>query len=155
MNKPVQTQTSLPSKSDGDEAMCKVCTLANVLRTSLAAIEADITIPTVKSRTSRRLTEEQQLPRPLNTSEKEKLERDREALCSGLETSRFLRGRLLFEYRAAYRGSKLWMQALKAIADREGVVINTIRNYIRDYEAAMHLPDSVRSALNDNGIDAA
>jgi hypothetical protein len=155
MNTPVQTQTPLASKSDGDEAMCKVCTLANVLRTSLAAIEANLTVATATSRTSRPLTEKEKYLRPLNEREKERLARDREALVSGFENSRFLRGKLLFEYRAAYRGSKLWMQALKAIADSEGVVINTIRNYIRDYEAAMHLPDSVRSALSDQGIDPA
>jgi hypothetical protein len=154
MNKSMNAQTPLPSKSDGEESIYKVCK-SNVLRTSLAAIEADITIPTVKSRTSLRLTEEQQLPRPLNASEREKLERDREALCSGFESSRFLRGELLFKYRAAYRGSKLWMKAVQAIADSEGVHANSIRNLIKDYEVAVKLPETVRSAFNDQGIDPA
>lgn len=47
------------------------------------------------------------------------------------------------------------MKALQALANTEGVHINTIRNYIKDYEAAMYLPESIRSALSDSGIDAA
>ena len=47
------------------------------------------------------------------------------------------------------------MKALQAIAYSDGVHINTIRNYIKDYEAAMYLPESIRLALSDSGIDAA
>jgi len=152
MNEPVKAQTPPASKPGGGES----CTNFVHLRNSLAAIEAGITVARVKSKTSRGLTEEEKCLRPLLDSEKEKLARDREALVSGFENSRFLRGKLLWEYREGYRGSKgPWMKALKALADSDGVHINTIRNYIKDYEAAMYLPESVRLALSDSGIDAA
>jgi hypothetical protein len=116
------------------------------LRTALAEIEAGITVATAKTT----------VQRPLNKNERAGLEREREALVSGFESSRYLRGKLLWEYREGYRGSKSpWMKALKALADSDGVHINTIRNYIKDYEAAKYLPQSIRLALSDSGIDAA
>ena len=102
------------------------------------------------------MPEKEQIRRPLHESEKEKLARDREALVSGFETSRFLKGKLLWEYREGYRGSKgPWMQAVQAIANSDGVHSNTIRNLISDYEFAKCLPETARSALTDQGIDAA
>jgi hypothetical protein len=143
MSKPVKAQTPPVSKSGGGKSSY---TKFVHLRTALAEIEAGITVATAKTT----------VQRPLNNNERAGLEREREALVSGFEVSRYLRGKLLWEYREGYRGSKgPWMKALQALANTEGVHINTIRNYIKDYEAALNLPESVRSALSDKGVDAA
>lgn len=66
-----------------------------------------------------------------------------------------MRGELLSRYRECFRGAnRTWMRAEKLIADAEGVNPRTIRRYISDYTAATSLPQTVRSALNDKGIDA-
>jgi len=143
MSKPVKAQTPPASKSGGGESSY---TKFVHLKTTLAEIEAGITVATAKTT----------VQRPLNKNERAGLEREREALVSGFESSRYLRGKLLWKYREGYRGSKgPWMKALQALADIDGVHINTIRNYIKDYEAAMYLPESIRLALRDSGIDAA
>ena len=156
MNKQVQTLTPLPAKSDEMRGFTKLCEspdegrkavtpLDAGLRKSLADIESEIRMP----------TDRKAFPRLLNASEKEELEQSREALLSGLASSRFLRGKLLSEYREWFRGSKLWMQASRAIAEREGIHRNTIDNLIDDYRFAKSVPDSVRSALDDISIDPA
>src|ERR1035438_2329580 len=57
MNKPVKAQTPPASKSGGGES----CTNFVHLRTSLAAIEAGITVATAQATTSRPLTEKENL----------------------------------------------------------------------------------------------
>jgi hypothetical protein len=155
MNETAKSQTLLASKS-GDAATSQIVTSADEgyklctpfdarLRTALADIEAGLRVPTLSVR----------FPRPLTDSERQKLEQAREALISGLESSRFLRGKLLFEYRAAFLQSSVWKKALAAIAYSEGCHANTIRNLIHDYEFAKRLPETVRSALTDQGVDPA
>jgi hypothetical protein len=146
---------TLLAKSDGDAAMLQIAKSANVLRTALEALEAGIRIATYKSTARRPLTEQDQYLHPLNGEEKAKLAQCREALCSELARTRYERGKLLSEYRAAFRGSGSWMQALKMIADFEGCHTSTIRRMIQDYEAAMTLPETARSALTDQGVDPA
>jgi protein gp37 len=114
------------------------------LRSKLAAIEDGLTVAAGKTR------------RPLNEREKAKLAGRREAVVAGFESTRYLRGKLLSEYREFFRQSYgLWMQALRAISAAEGVCVSTLKNYLNDYNAAASLPQTVRSALNDKGIDAA
>jgi len=116
------------------------------LRTALSEIESDITVANEKAT----------VKRPLNATERSRLAQNREAVVSGFENSRFIRGKLLSEYRQGYRESKgPWMKALKAIANCDGVHYNTISNYIKDYESAKYLPESIRLALQEQGVDAA
>jgi hypothetical protein len=93
MSKPVKAQTPPVSKSGGGESSY---TKFVHLRTALSEIEAGITVATAKTT----------VQRPLNNNERAGLEREREALVSGFESSRYLRGKLLWEYREGYRGSK-------------------------------------------------
>jgi hypothetical protein len=146
---------TLLAKSDGDAAMLQIATFASVLRRALESLEADIRWATFRPTKKHRLTEEEHCWTHLNEKEKEKLAQCREALVTEVASSRFQRGKLLSEYKAAFRGSRVWVQALTAIANAEGCHTSTIRRMIENYEAAMTLPETARVALTDQGIDAA
>jgi hypothetical protein len=71
------------------------------------------------------------------------------------QSSRYLLGKSLAEYKRVFTVDRGWMTAAQAIAKTMGCGERTVRNIIEDYEHAAVLPDSVVKAARSKGIELA
>ena len=77
------------------------------------------------------------------------------AAVAQFHRSRFHLGRVLFEYRKAFKLDKTWLKVCEQIARALGLSMRTVHRVIEGYEQASTLPSTIVEALEAEAIDPA